>query len=43
MQHVPAFSRPQTLPAAPAIVRKPMKNLRIAKARDAQFLSQSPK
>jgi len=43
MQNVPAFSRPQIIRAAPAIARKPKKNLRIAKASDAQFLSQSPK
>jgi len=43
MQHVTAFSRPQTILAAPAIARKPKENLRIAKASDAQVLSQSPK
>jgi hypothetical protein len=43
MQHVTAFSRPQTVSAAPAIARKPKENLRIAKASDAQFFSQSPK
>jgi hypothetical protein len=43
MQHVTAFSRPQPVLAAPAIARKPKENLRIAKASDAQFLSQSPK
>jgi hypothetical protein len=43
MQHVTAFSHPQPVLAAPAIVRKPKENLRIAKASDAQFLSQSPK
>ena len=30
MQHVTAFSRPQTILAAPAIARKPKENLRIA-------------
>jgi hypothetical protein len=43
MQRVPAFSRPQTVPAARAIARKPKENLRIAKASDAQFLSRSPR
>jgi len=43
MQHVTAFSRPQTILATPAIARKPKESLRIAKASDAQFLSQSLK
>src|SRR6266487_6910562 len=43
MQHVTAFSCPQTVPAARAIARKPKENLRIAKASDAQFLSRSPR